>query len=574
MKAEYTTQGSNTYLTFSLSDEEELDTLALNMIKDNSIKGFAPVTFSQLDNERILRYNITAKVSLADFFAGTVNKSKILTVFSGISGSVIDAEDYMLDQKQFIIEMDRIFVDVSTYETSLIYLPLLKSESIELPEMSLGKFFKDIMFSTKTDTKENNDYVGRIINYLNTTKNFSVFDFKTLIDKLSGTSSTRHASNSNAKKAVGQVGSNTANQTTPDALYRPASSQGGQGGVLHAQPTKNTSNAKGSQTASQPSKVLPPQPGFAVPGPVLQDDTQNESDEFAASTFFDGSQTDVEKMSLFYLMAHYSKENKAIYDAQKQQKMNPQESSANNDYNDAKEMSLLYLLAHYSKENKAIYDAQKPQRKGNLFVSPPKAIPTTSFYVPPASSLETDGNTQNAQSPTSISQQPISPASPSFTQGTSRPADLSDAGAGFATTPYGSQANQPLASRPANFGETTILNDDDPGTTILTEDYNKPVIATPYLIRTKNDEKIALVGESLRIGKERGYVDYAITDNSTISRSHAVIRKTDAGYVIADTNSTNHTYVDDIMASSNCDIPLEHGARIKLSNEEFVFYTS
>jgi hypothetical protein len=573
MKSEYTTQGSNTYLTFSLSNDEELDTLALNMIKGNSIKGFAPVTFSQLDTERTLRYNITAKVSLADFFSGTVDKSKMLTVFSSIAGSAIDAEDYMLDQKQFVIDMDKIFVDVSTYETSMIYLPLLKSESAEQSKVSLDKFFKDIIFSTKTDTNENKDYVGRMISYLNTTKNFSIFDFKVLVDKLSGTTAASHASGSSGKKTVAQASGSTADQSSSDPLYRPNSVSGSQGGVLHSDATQSAPSARRTQTSSQAPKAVPPQQSFAVPGPTLQGSVQNESDEFASSSFFDSTQADAEKMSILYLMAHYSKENKAIYDAQKNQKSNIQELGTDND-SSAKEMSLPYLLAHYSKENKAIYDAQKPLRKGNLFVSPPKEIPATAFYVPPAPSTETDGSAQSPQSVQAVSPQAGFAVSASSAQGISKSVHPSAVSAAPTAAPYGFQKNTSTTSSPANFGETTILNDGDPGTTVLTETYDKPVAATPYLVRTKNDEKIAIIGETLRIGKDRGYVDYAITDNSTISRSHAVIRKTSNGYVIADTNSTNHTYVDEIMASSNCDIPLEHGARIKLSDEEFVFYTS
>ncbi|MDR0501351.1 MAG: FHA domain-containing protein [Coriobacteriales bacterium] len=96
----------------------------------------------------------------------------------------------------------------------------------------------------------------------------------------------------------------------------------------------------------------------------------------------------------------------------------------------------------------------------------------------------------------------------------------------------------------------------------------------PYLIRTKTNEKIILSGETFRIGKEEGYVNYCVKDNPTISRSHAVIRKDDNGYTIVDTNSTNHTYVDGKMTTGSAGAQLTHGVRIRLSDEEFVFYKS
>ena len=43
----------------------------------------------------------------------------------------------------------------------------------------------------------------------------------------------------------------------------------------------------------------------------------------------------------------------------------------------------------------------------------------------------------------------------------------------------------------------------------------------PRLIRVKNNDIIRLDKKSLRLGKEKSYVDYFIGDNTAISRSHA-----------------------------------------------------
>jgi hypothetical protein len=81
MQEEYITQGTNTYLVFKLSDSDKIDELALKMMTNNAIRGFAAVTFSQHDNEHVLWYNVSAKVSLKEFFSGTVSKSSLLAVF-------------------------------------------------------------------------------------------------------------------------------------------------------------------------------------------------------------------------------------------------------------------------------------------------------------------------------------------------------------------------------------------------------------------------------------------------------------------------------------------------------------
>ena len=69
-------------------------------------------------------------------------------------------------------------------------------------------------------------------------------------------------------------------------------------------------------------------------------------------------------------------------------------------------------------------------------------------------------------------------------------------------------------------------------------------------------------------------MDYCISGNTTVSRSHAdIIQKGDQCYIV-DNNSTNHTFVNEEMIPSNTEVPLTHGMKIRLSNEEFEFKTS
>ena len=70
---------------------------------------------------------------------------------------------------------------------------------------------------------------------------------------------------------------------------------------------------------------------------------------------------------------------------------------------------------------------------------------------------------------------------------------------------------------------TTVLFDGkEGGTTVLgTEDFEAPIY--PYLIRSKNQEKISVDKEVFRIGKEREYCDYFVSDNNAVSRNHADI---------------------------------------------------
>ena len=69
-------------------------------------------------------------------------------------------------------------------------------------------------------------------------------------------------------------------------------------------------------------------------------------------------------------------------------------------------------------------------------------------------------------------------------------------------------------------------------------------------------------------------MDYLIPDNPAVSRSHADIISRDGSYYIYDNNSTNKTYVNNIMIPALKNVKLEDGCLIRLADEEFEFKTT
>ncbi|MDR0671672.1 MAG: DUF6382 domain-containing protein, partial [Oscillospiraceae bacterium] len=180
MKLGFETQGVNTYLICRLENGEAIDTFTFGMITNTRVPGLSPVLFTQIDDARILKYNISSKVPLRHFLGGQVNKKRLLGVFSGIAAALTSAEEYMLEIETFLFDVDNIYTDVSTCEASLICLPVRR----EVGAVNLVSFFKDIMFNTQFDQSENCDYVAQIINYLNSVVAFSLPDFKKKVDSL------------------------------------------------------------------------------------------------------------------------------------------------------------------------------------------------------------------------------------------------------------------------------------------------------------------------------------------------------------------------------------------------------
>lgn len=93
--------------------------------------------------------------------------------------------------------------------------------------------------------------------------------------------------------------------------------------------------------------------------------------------------------------------------------------------------------------------------------------------------------------------------------------------------------------------------------------------AEAYLIRCATNEKISLLKDNFVIGKGTE-ADYKIEGNAAISRKHICVRKTGDDYLLEDLNSSNHTYVDEVMVNDT--VKIHSGQLVKLADEAFAFF--
>ncbi len=97
---------------------------------------------------------------------------------------------------------------------------------------------------------------------------------------------------------------------------------------------------------------------------------------------------------------------------------------------------------------------------------------------------------------------------------------------------------------------------------------SKPV---PHIIRKNTGEAINITKPEFSIGKSKTKADYAIENNSAISRVHCIIVQRDGVNYIKDNNSTNHTYVNGVELEPGKEVLLKNKTVIQLGDEEFTF---
>ena len=475
MKFTFENQGNSTYLVTELPADVEVDTMTLGMITNNSIKGLAPTIFTQLDDSKYMKYNITSKISLSQLFAGPVNKKRVLDTFDGICDTLLIAEDYMIDSHNFLYDTDYIYVNVSSSEIALICVPIMEMEQ---NIQGVGSLIKNIMFSAQFEPTENTDYVGKIINYLNSTMSFSVVDFKNLLSTLNTNAPELKSTQVNLQAPASvpvqsTVDTTSINTTVPTQTQQP---------VVPA-----SSNSTATVGGDAPSSNI--QIPISVQPTVLKSNSEVQKERRA------DTQTKKTKKG-FGLFGSKEKPEK--------KKRNVKDVTSSSGGSKMPNMAIPGMTP-------------PPNQQVNI-------------QVPDAKVLEAVQNSISIDS---------------------NPVDIKTVKANFGETT--------VLGGGASIGETTVLNS------------NQMVNAQPYLVRMKTDEHIPLTKPVFRIGKEKSYVDYFISDNTAISRSHANVLIREGKYYIVDTNSTNHTYVDDQLLSSKMETEIVHGTKIRLANEDFEF---
>lgn len=67
MEFTYENQGASTYLVYEVKESDVVDSLSLGMLTNNKIQGLAQTLFTQMNETRYIKYNVSSKISVRQF---------------------------------------------------------------------------------------------------------------------------------------------------------------------------------------------------------------------------------------------------------------------------------------------------------------------------------------------------------------------------------------------------------------------------------------------------------------------------------------------------------------------------
>jgi hypothetical protein len=137
-----------------------------------------------------------------------------------------------------------------------------------------------------------------------------------------------------------------------------------------------------------------------------------------------------------------------------------------------------------------------------------------------------------------------------------------------------SEMNQGFTSQFVDRSQSSRMPQDIMNTGISPERENSQEIHLPqqFFVRTKTGERINIDKAEFKIGHKASDVDYAVSDNSAISRVHCVITKRNGVCFVRDNKSTNGTFVNGSELPLGKEQFLTNGASVILGDEEFIFH--
>lgn len=594
-------QGQHSYVVYQLKEEDFIDTLTLGMITTNKINNFCPVIYTQEDERKFLKYNISSKISLEQEFMGTVNKKTILNTFKDVANALISAEDYMINQNNIVLDKRYIYHNLQDGKTELICLPIGTETLGEKPK----DFFKNIMFNTKFNQAENCDYVAMIINYLNSDGNFLLSDFRKILLECEHPSARKdnlsHSQTSNRENLKNQsriqrpqdqnIANNQASINSDNRQNNPMPGQIQRGPNM-------PQDLRGQAPVNQPmnSNKVAMQGNFNqnnFPNQTLQapKGEEKKSGPFGFS-FPTSSKKDKNKKDK--VKTESKKGLSALFSFSSKNKNEKKEK------NKSPKSGILDKLFKKKdkKDNRSTKNQAPPQNYG--FSIPNQG--DTNFSKNQQNSAGMNSQLGNADKVENFSNQ-ANPNSPKPSYGNYqnmkdvKRQNLENSDNGFdhnknntnyAYTSFDNRQNQygqradnypnsnlGFQSDEKNFGQTTVLgNFGNSGETTVLSNMNEEqrIENYPYLMRLKNNERINIDRPVFKLGKEKSSVDYFISDNQAISRNHATLINRNGTYFLIDNNSTNATYVNGKKIDGNMEVELRDGDAVTLANEEFNFH--
>jgi hypothetical protein len=171
------------FLVFDNISEESVCKFQTEMMLNNRIPGLLCFNFSTAGGKPEFYYDITSKLALKDFLKRNGGAEGFAAVLISICSALLSSKGYLLSAGNFLFDEELIFVNPSTLDSYLVYLPV-RNEGDGIQEFR--EFVTGLVLKSP-DAAENmpESFLQNILSYLKG-ETFSIQEFIRLLSDVSG----------------------------------------------------------------------------------------------------------------------------------------------------------------------------------------------------------------------------------------------------------------------------------------------------------------------------------------------------------------------------------------------------
>lgn len=145
------------FFILDINDNEKIINDDIEMLNSNPSDEFLQMDLRQRDDVLSLCYDVTSKVSLSKLINKEIKKENFISLILSIIKAISQCENYLINGTNMALIEDYIYVNLSTYEASLIYVPVEDSLYNNVND-EFREFLKRLL-DTKLVLDDNNLFV-------------------------------------------------------------------------------------------------------------------------------------------------------------------------------------------------------------------------------------------------------------------------------------------------------------------------------------------------------------------------------------------------------------------------------
>lgn len=170
MKFELNSFEDGTYISYRLGAAEKIDNYAMNTIMNNQIDGVLNINRESENGTEVFYMKVTSLVPLSLLLDKPVQKDFIINVIERLVQIAKDADDFLLNPDYFLFDHENIYINLSTKQVWMIYLPIIRKGE----KLDVKSFIKKLIFDVCFDMSEDCNYVAGLINIINSKEQISM----------------------------------------------------------------------------------------------------------------------------------------------------------------------------------------------------------------------------------------------------------------------------------------------------------------------------------------------------------------------------------------------------------------